>query len=48
VSTGGVLQVLRVRPTEAWLAAFDAASMAAMPHFTPQGLADVLAAQVRG
>lgn len=34
-------------PGDAWLAAFDAASMARMSACTPQGLADILAAQVR-
>jgi hypothetical protein len=42
-----VVQVLHVKPSEAWLAAFDAASLQHMADFTPQGLADILAAQVK-
>jgi hypothetical protein len=42
-----LLQMLRVVPDASWLAAFDAASMACMAAFTPQGLGDILAAQVR-
>lgn len=47
VLLGHVLQVLRVTPSTAWLDAFDAASLRHMEGFTPQGLADILAAQVR-
>lgn len=41
-----LVQMLRVVPTATWLAAFDAASLACMESFTPQGLGDILAAQV--
>lgn len=41
-----VVQVLGVLPDAGWLSAFDAASLQQMAHFTPQGLGDVLAAQV--
>jgi hypothetical protein len=41
-----LLQMLRVVPDASWLAAFDDASVTCMSSFTPQGLGDILAAQV--
>jgi len=43
----GPWQSLKVAPSPAWLLSFDQATLTCMDRFTAQGLADVLAAQVR-